>query len=624
VNEVSQPEIVQGDSVPAWFERIAAARQGDSAIRSSCHAWTYGELNRYANKVAHALLASLGGNDAPVAVLFEHDAPAIAAILGVLKAGMCYVCLEASFPEARNREILADSLARLVLCDRANLGGAKRLAQDRLGLLVFENLADAFPRENPGISVKPEMPLGIFYTSGSTGLPKGVLWHHDICLHRVLVDRLTCPVSSLDRMTLLTPLIFPAASSDMYWALLNGASLHVYDIKKFGTAYLLAWLRQEGITCMRMPVALFRHFLDSLESGIALSGLRFLVLSGDALFKLDVDRARDHLPDDCVIVHRYSMSETGLVCQLKLGREIPVEGTTVPVGRPVAGKRVRILDANQKPVTSFEEPGEIAVSSRYLAVGYWTQTELTRARFLIDPDSPRNRLYLTGDIGRFRADGCLELLGRSDYRIKIRGYRVEVAAVEAALHRLNSVKDAAVVAWPDPSGEKALVAHVVPRATPAPDAKTLRRQLSETLPDFMLPAWIVHWPSLPLTPNGKIDRKLLSNPERVPHQPATSAPGPHTVTEERVAAIWSDLLHLEQLGREDNFFDLGGHSLLGARLIARINKVFQVSLPLIILYHAPTIAELAALIERGGDASQPDSTNSSLDITEVLRMLGEF
>lgn len=624
--ERNVPEIDAGDSVLTHFEAIAAAQPESDAIRSRGQVWRYSKLNRIANNLAHALLALPHGGDAPVALLFDHHAPVIAAILGVLKAGKCYVCLDSTFPVHRNEAILRDVGSRLVLCDHANLSFAAALVSDGQSVLVYEDIYSGPPSVNPGIPVSAGMALGIFYTSGSTGDPKGVLWRHDICLHRMLVDRLLSPVSPIDRLMLLTSLSFPAATSDVFWALLNGACLCIYDIRRQGgVAGFAGWLQSQEITCMRSPVAFFRYFLETMLAGLALPRLRLVVLSGDTLFACDVARARTLLPACDRITYRYSMSETGLVCLVNLPREVPIEDGIIPVGLPVPGKEVRLLDPMGSSLPdSAAQVGEIVVVSRYLAAEYWGQPEMTHACFVADPELPGRRLFLSGDLGRFRPDGSLELLGRRDYRLKIRGYRVEVAAVEAALLRLEDIEAATVIPQPDPSGEKSLVAYIVLRS--GRDTKTieLRRRLAETLPDFMIPSRFELRDALPLTSNGKIDRQALADPARAAPAPMLLASSPNGLTEERIARIWMEVLRLEQVCRKDDFFSLGGHSLLAARVVARLNETFQLALPLIGFYQTPTIAGLAALIERGESATHSDDQENSIDLARSLLLLEAF
>jgi acyl-CoA synthetase (AMP-forming)/AMP-acid ligase II/acyl carrier protein len=348
-------------------------------------------------------------------------------------------------------------------------------------------------------------------------------------------------------------------------------------------------------------------------------------LGGDVVFREDIETARAHFPPSCRIIHRYTISEAGMVTRLVIGADTRLDSPIVAVGYPFRGKELLILDEDRRPLPSGEA-GEIAVRSRYLAAGYWGQPEQTRQRFIPDPVDPDGVTYLTGDLGRLRPDGCLEFLGRSDFRLKIRGFRVELAAVEAALRELDDVEEAVVVPQPDPTREQSLVAYVVPAAQPAPDAGALRGRLAAKLPDYMIPSAFVFLEAMPLTQSGKVDRRALPRPDAGRPTLEQRYQGPRNPTEEALVAIWSGVLRLAQIGVLDNFFDLGGHSLLAARVIARANEKFQVRLPLRSLYDAPTVAGLATLIENGSQ-HVPDvgaSVTEERALQEAIRLLGLF
>lgn len=612
-------------SIPGRFEKIVHRYPERLAVKSSRFAWSYDELNRSANRLAHAILNASGPECAPIALLFEHDAPAIAAIIAVLKAGKFYASLEPSFPLPRNEGVLADLRAPLLLCDQANLPAALKLAKGKCRLLIYDAIDQTCSSENPRVSVTAPMPFAIFYTSGSTGQSKGVLWNQDVPLHRFFVDAQEVSISPHDRQTLLTSLSFPASCADMNRALLNGASLHLYDVRKFGSAYLADWLRQEEITFLRPPIALFRHFLSSLEVKDAFPSVRAIALSGEALFREDIVSARAHFPMSCRIIYAYMVAEVGsLITRLVIGAETQLDSPVVPVGYPVDGREVLILDEDRRPLTA-NEAGEIAIRGRYMAAGYWGQPEQSRLRFIRDPADPERVLYLTGDLGRMRPDGCLELLGRRDSRVKIRGFSVELRGLEAALRELDEVKNAVVMPLPDVTGETGLVAYVVPAVPAAVDAGALRRLLAAKLPEYMLPSVFVFLGALPLTRNGKVDRRALPYPRANQRQSARQSQAPRSPTEIALAMIWSDVLKLDHIDVDDNFFELGGHSLLAARVIARVNEEFKVSLLLRGLYDAPTLAKLAALIEsesRHGMAGPSASGNEEPTLREAIRLLG--
>jgi acyl carrier protein len=304
-------------------------------------------------------------------------------------------------------------------------------------------------------------------------------------------------------------------------------------------------------------------------------------------------------------VNILSGSEYGHIAMFKISRDMDLNDSIIPGGYPLEDKEVWLLDESGRRL-GFNEIGEIAVRSRYLAAGYWHQTELTQAKFLPDPEDKQKRIYLSGDLGRMRPDGCLEFLGRKDSMVKIRGYRVELAAVEAALHELGLFKEAVVVPQPDPSGENRLVAYLVPDSQPTPTVEALRDRLAEKLPDYMAPSIFVFLESIPLTPTGKADRQALpltgqSRPTLA--QPYTAA---RNALEATLAGIWGQVLGVNPVGIHDHFLDLGGESLLAMRIIAQVQEVFRVEVPLGKLFELPTISQLASFISEALGEQEAD------------------
>lgn len=584
-----------GHSIPARLARIADGQPNGLAVAGQRYTWSWSQLQQETARVAAALAAWPGGEDRPVALLFEHDAPLLAALLGALRAGRFFAVLDPGFPHPRNQAILANLGAAILVSDQGNVGQAARLANGRCQVILYEALPDAAACVPAPMAGGPERPLGIFQTTGSTGAPKGVLWRQERSLWRAEVDRADIPVRPGDRHALFTHLGFPAAASDTFGALLNGASLHLYDVRGLGTHGLAAWLRREAIDYMRMPVALFRHFLDGLGEGEPFPALRAIGLSGDALCRQDVVRARAALPADCRIVYRYSLSEAGMCARRVIAGHAVAEADPLTVGRPAPGRRIVVLDDRQMPVAPGDM-GEIAVDADGLAAGYWSNGRCAALATFADPLAPDRGLYRTGDLGRLHVDGRLELAGRRDARVKVRGYRVETGAVEAALRGVAAVRAAAVTVCPDRGGESCLVAYVV-TAGPGMDETGLRRQLGESLPRYMLPSHFVFLDALPLAANGKLDRATLPKPGEGQASTTGSGTLPRTPTEAALIQIWQEVLGCGSLDIHADFFALGGHSLAAARALAQINASFRLDLALALLYQTPTVAGFAAVVD---------------------------
>ncbi|MGH7844015.1 MAG: non-ribosomal peptide synthetase, partial [Candidatus Binatia bacterium] len=445
------------------------------------------------------------------------------------------------------------------------------------------------------------------YTSGSTGEPKGVVGTHRNVLNSlvVLTDRLR--ITHDDRLTLLHSLSFGSALTDFYPALLNGASLFPFDIKSEGIHRLASWLREEQITVYHSPPVVFRQVADALSGQEELRGIRLIHLSGAPITQLDFELYKRTFPQGTFFEVAMGSTEARGICCAMVDQSFsfPKEGS--PVGYPYPGKKILLLDENGHEVGP-NDVGEIAVKGRNLNPGYWRRAELTGSKFLPDPTGGEERVYLTGDLGRMMPDGFLIHLGRKDFQVKIRGYRVEIGEIERALSTHPEVRDTGVVAWDGEPGEKYLVAYVVAREDAAPTINELYDFLKGKLPDYMMPSAFVFLDSLPLT-NGKLDRTALPPLDhRKPNLKCPYVP-PRTDMERRLLRIWEEVLGLDGIGIHDNFFDLGGHSLLGARLIAQIQERFAVDLPLRSLFESPTAAQLAA----GTQAARETSARTEKD-----------
>ena len=586
-------EEVEG-SIPDRFEFIVSQNAERLAVKTKSYTLTYAALNKAANRVARAILAQGGAGEEPVALLLGHDAPMIVALLGVLKTGKIYVALDPAQPRARLAHILKDLKTRFIITNHKTLSLAQELVQGRYQLVNIDELDLSLLDDNLDISISPDNLAGIFYTSGSTGQPKGVMRNQRDILYRTWFETNEDQICADDKISLLYSCSFGASTTDIFNALLNGARLCLYDVRETGLVPLTNWLIQEEITFFHIPVAFFRQFLDTLTGTEKFPKLRQVTPSG-GLFKADVERFRKHFPPACILINRLASSETGMVSRLVIDQKCVISSNVAPVGYPVPDKEVLILNETGE-VVGFNQIGEIAVRSHYLSPGYWGKPELTRKAFSWDPKGGAQRIYRMGDLGRMRPDGCLEFLGRKDFQVKIRGYRVELSEVEAGLHNLDSVGEAVVVAQESQAGEQRLVAYVVPTSQPGPTTSSLRSALVEILPDYMIPAIFMVLDQLPLTLNGKLVRSALPAPGRTRPDLATSFVSPQTPLEETLADIWAQVLELEQVGIHDNFFDLGGHSLLATRITSRVLNHLQVELSPKTLFEAPTVAGMAIII----------------------------
>ncbi|MBW4626279.1 MAG: non-ribosomal peptide synthetase [Brasilonema octagenarum HA4186-MV1] len=565
------------------------------AIKTREYHFTYETLNRFANRIARAILTQCGHDAEPIALLFESGAPIIAAMLGVLKTGKFYVPLDTSLPQARNSYILEDLQANLLITDSKHISQALELNHGGLEILNIDELDASLSTENLDLPIQPDSFAYIIYTSGSTGHPKGVIQNHRYVLHLTMNYTNSAHICADDRLALLQSPTFTGAVRDIYCALLNGGTVLPFDVKREGLINLSSFLQQEEITVFFAVATLFRHFANTLTGQEKFPKLRLIQLGSETIYKKDAELYQQHFSDECILVANLGSTEISPIRQYFIDKKTEITSSTVPVGYAVEDTEVLLIDEQGKPV-GFNQIGEIVVKSRYLSVGYWQKPEITQAVFLADPDGGDERLYKTGDLGCMMPDGCLLHLGRKDFQVKVRGYRIEVAEVEMALFNTNLVREVAVLALPDHVGEERLVAYIVPQRASF-SIRELRRLLRESLPSYMVPSLYITLETLPLTPTGKIDRRALPAPDQVQTERLENFVAPRTLIEHQLAEIWSQVLRQAPIGIHDNFFELGGDSLLATQVIARIPDVFSVNLSLQTLFTLPTIASLAERIE---------------------------
>ncbi|RKG74500.1 non-ribosomal peptide synthetase, partial [Corallococcus terminator] len=592
-------------SVPALFTEQAARTPDAIAVRapgstgafrtdaapSAPREFTYAELERQSNQLAHHL-RRLGVRPGDrVGLCVERSLELITGLLGILKAGAAYVPVEAKAPTARTTWSLQEAGVSVLVTQEAL---AEELPAVAGWLVLLDAEADLLAKQpvTPlDVRVPAEALAYVMFTSGSTGRPKGVT-----VPHRGIV-RLVRGSSFLhagpgEVFLQVAPVAFDASTLEVWGPLLNGAKLVLAPPAALSLSELATLLTAEGITTLWLTAALFEQMV--LHEGPALARVRQVLAGGDVL---PVPRVREHLSrmaPDAVLVNGYGPTEnTTFSATHSLRAGDTVEGS-VPIGRPLANSTAWVLDAALEPMPPGV-PGELYVGGDGLAWGYLQRPDLTAERFIPHPFAtrPGSRLYRTGDRTRWREDGTLEFMGRTDFQVKIRGFRIEPGEVEAVLRQSPDVREAVVLAREDVPGEKRLVAYVVcTEAGSGTDrVKAFARQ---QLPDPLVPSAWVELPALPLSPNGKVDRKALPLPEAAVTDEATRA-APRDAMEARLVAIWAEVLRLEPetVGIHDDFFEHGGHSLLATQVVSRIRGVFGVELPLGELFNAPTVAALA-------------------------------
>jgi amino acid adenylation domain-containing protein len=603
-------------SIAKRFEQQVNKNPNAIAIKSKSEKFSYNQLNQAANRLAHAILSQpKQENEAKTIALFlEKGASYIAAILGVLKTGKIFVPLDSTFPQTRLSYILEDSQTFLIVTNNQNLTKARELAVCGCLVLNIDEINADISTENPDIQICADSPAYVIYTSGSTGNPKGVLHNHRNTLHYCMNDTNTLCISPNDRVIFLYSCSAMGGLLCIFYTLLNGASLYSLNIKEEGFNNLVNWLLSEKITIYHSFATLFRHFVDTLTGIEQFSQLRLIKLGGEATVRKDVELYKKYFPSSCVLCASLGTSETATFRNFIVNKNTKIDSSTVPIGYPVQDMEVLLLNEAGVEV-DCGEVGEIAVKSKYLALGYWRNPELTKAVFQSDSTEKSDRIYRTGDLGRIEPDGCLVHMGRKDFQVKIRGFRIEVTEIEMVLLDTATIKEVAVMAREDIGEDKRLVAYIVPNQKKIPNITELRSFIKDKLPEYMVPSIFVFLEALPLTPNGKVNRRALPVPDLTQKEAIAIFVAPRDDLECRMTQIWEEILGIQPIGVKDNFFDLGGHSLLAARLFAEIEKQFGKQIPLAILFKSATVEALANILRPTQDLLDGKEISISSDKT---------
>ncbi|WP_197371995.1 non-ribosomal peptide synthetase/MFS transporter, partial [Streptomyces clavuligerus] len=610
-----------------------AARTPDTvALVHEGRTLTYAQLDRRANRLARLLRTTGAGPDRLVGVCLDQGLDQAVCLLAVLKSGAAYVPLDPEQPRERLAHMLTDStpVALVTTSVRRSL-----LTASDAPVLLLDGIADrlaAVPDTPPadGVGAGPDHLAYVIYTSGSTGTPKGVAVQHRQVLTYLAGVRQRFAEAGLPdgaRYVLLQSLAFDFGLTTLYLSLTTGGSLHLLPPRTPGPE-LAAYLAEQRVDCVKLTPSHLAALSAQVDDPAELLPRRLLVLGGEASgWEWARGLAAAGARSGCRVINHYGPTEATVGATTHLvDPALPAAGPTTPIGRPLPGARVYLLDARRRPVPAGV-PGELWIGGDRLARGYLGLPELTAERFRADPFVPaardtrpatapgpgaaappqKGRMYRTGDLARHRSDGTIEFLGRDDHQVKIRGYRVELGEVEAHLARLPHVAQA-VAAARGPAGELVLVGYLVPTAdgTPPPVAE-VRRLLAEKLPDYLVPSRFVVLPDLPRQAHGKVDRRALPEPGAPGPAGAAARTAPATPTEETIAACWAALLGVERVGTHDDFFDLGGHSLLAMRMVAALRKLLgpEARITLMDVFRERTVAALAALADRSGSERGP-------------------
>ncbi len=583
-------------------ERVAVEAPDSTTIREI----TYRELEQRSGVLAERLQALGVGRDVRVAVVMERSVELVVALVAVLRAGGAYVPVDPDYPEQRKSFMLEDCGALVVLTQSSLVDG---LRERGIAEPVAVDLL--WPELDSDLRPSPVADAGtlayVIYTSGSTGTPKGAMVEHRAIVNRLLWTQQHFRMDRTDVVLQKTPYSFDVSVWEFFWPLMVGARLVMArpDGHK-DPEYLADVIAREGITTVHFVPSMLSLFLEGLDSG-ALGTLRRVICSGEALSPALRDRFFKTVPG-VELTNLYGPTEAAV--DVSWWRCSPEDSPVrVPIGCPVANTRLYVLDDRMRQVP-IGVRGELCIGGVQVGRGYLGRTELTAERFPSSPFEGGGRIYRTGDQARFLRDGAIDYLGRLDHQVKVRGFRVEPGEIEARLREHPGVEDVVVVARDD-----RLVAYVVARGEgPPPATEQLRDWMARTLPSHMIPSLLVPLESLSLTPSGKLDRRALPEPEGSPHRTGRREP-PETGTERELANIWEDVLGVDRVGRNDDFFRLGGHSLLVPPVVMAVRERFEVELPMGALFQGPVLSDLARRVEEllvtalSGSSGGPDGAD---------------
>ncbi len=591
----------QANCLHLLFEAQAAASPHATALEFGDRKLTYSEFNRRANKLARYLRSlGIGRNDL-VAVFMERSLEMMVAIYGIMKAGGAYVPLDPEYPPERLAFMMEDAATSVVLTQQAL---RSKVPGSNADVICLDVDGDAIEREQDHDLV-PQSGIDdlayVIFTSGSTGRPKGVMNSHRGICNRILWMQSEYGLDAGDAVLQKTPLSFDVSVWELFWPLLVGARLAIAAPGDHrDPARLAALIEQHRITTLHFVPSMLQLFIEAANLGVC-GGLRRLFCSGEALPYDLQERFFSCLPE--VELHNlYGPTEAAVdvsYWQCRPGDDRRV----VPIGRPVANTQLYILDDQLQPVP-IGVAGELHIGGTQVALGYLNRPDLTAAAFISDPFSehPGARLYKTGDLARFLPDGNIEFLGRIDHQVKMRGLRIELGEIEFRLRQQDAVTECVVVLREDIPGDQRLVAYLVTNTQA--DIGDITANLRRVLPDYMVPSHILVLDEMPLGPSGKLDRKALPAPAEMRTEGARAEPGSRSRTEAAIAGLWSEVLGLEKIGIQENFFDIGGHSLLVAKVRAGIQTLFGIELSIAEMFKYPTVKALAERVEQGASGSR--------------------
>lgn len=615
------------------FAAKAAIERGEQTV-------SYAELEAGSNKLANHLISSGIEKGSVIAILVEDRVKLIEIIVGTLKAGCAFAPLNGDNPDSRLRSMIETINPALFIIEKEfyeKLNGVLAESAATAKFLVINatrseavevcpnasaydqaSFADDSP---PMVESGPDDMCYIYFTSGSTGAPKAIAGRLKSLLHFINWEIKAFAIGPDFKISQMAAPTFDASLRDIFVPLCSGATICVPRSREtiIDPKSLIDWIDRSAINLIHCVPSVFRSLIKHGLNGDDLKSVRYIVMAGEKLFPSEIKQWIDVFGSRIQLVNLYGATENTMAKFCHFITEADATRNSIPIGKPIDGAKAIIMDANRK-VCDPGIAGEIYIRTPFLTLGYYNAPELTKQVFIQNPFSanPADIIYKTGDFGRLLPDGNFELIGRRDNQVKLRGQRVELGEIEAALKRHSDVHEAVAKIWGDEPNSERLAAYVVGRAQSELTITQLQETAREYLPDYMVPADFVMLQSLPLLANGKIDREALPAPDRSKANNEQTYVAPTGELQQRLAAIWSEILGVEKVGIYDNFFYLGGHSLLVTQVISRVREEFQVEVPLRRLFERPVIDELAQAIEQIKTEQEEKQESNILDMVEGL------
>jgi len=577
------------------FDKVAATFPDNIAVSDRNHSFTYHELNRLSNKMAHSLIATLGLAKGNIAILIENNVFQIIAILGILKSGRSYVALDADHPEERNKLIMGDSESRMLICMKDSRSIAFEIANGN-PMLYADELNGESPESQPQIPVIPTDNAITLYTSGSTGEPKGVLQSHRNMVHFIKRMSDQHPIFPDDKVAYFLSSAYSAHALPLLGSLLNGSELMTINVKSENFHGFSEWLRESRINYMMMNPSYLRHFLAVQSKKDSYPELRLLMLGGETLYRSDIEKARDIISPKTTIVNIYASTEGFIMRSFTIKKETVIKSNIVPIGYPVEGMELNILDEKGKP-SEPNRSGEIILKSEFVSEGYWNRPEQQKKDFNVDPLNKNTRILNTYDTGYMMDDGCMIHTGRNDTVVKLRGYRIDFGEIINLLLKSKEVREATCTLKRDPAGSDHIIAYVVAVDKGNVDIEYVNALLVRLLPDYMIPSHIISIPEIPKNSSGKINNKALAEPVWRESDNSKKQAAIDEI-ESELLEIFEKVLKISPIGTNEDFLKIGANSLSLFVALSEVEKRFNIKIDVKTTIDNPNISSLANFIRQ--------------------------